>query len=477
MPNPKKRSNSGEQMDVAKITKVVDDSSIQQRSAASDLDADKFDAPTVESPLNRNTESDKASVSGTSIVTPEKAAPAQRLFLMNTKSGTYVETESSVSAKLLQSQLVRLGSEPNESYAIAAFNSELDVREFLRKEFNVPKPIDHNVEVPTIPANNTDDDDSRKMAAVSFPSLNTERIVANVVADRRKMPAVSFSSNNSERNMPNSNRNVSNASDIEVLKDDVVAFRSVQSDTPRLGSIDTPRLGSTSLSTSEIGAIRAVTLGIGARIEVSRWSLPACKFDVYSYKLMVGSNMYWTHKPTMWFDLARMKSEKAALDNHESMSLHEAMDYCHAAAIRSTPGGPNTALVISTKKTPKIFLHVLYGFVPKEKPDTYISEQIKKFVRYCNYPWVRQSYNTVITTIMNSNPAIHEDTKEDGKYWFKLQTGSENITIFNKKYLNEVFLDEDIAYIIERAYSLHPPTTLWPPHVQAVAYGHSVIDA
>jgi hypothetical protein len=254
----------------------------------------KIDEPTDQSPSNKNSESDQASVSGTSIVTPEKAAPAKRLFLMNTKSGTYVETESSVSAKLLQSQLVSLGSEPDQSYAIAAFNSELDVRAFLKKKFNVPEPIDHNVEVPTIPANNADD--SRKMPAVSFPSLNSERVVANVADDSRKMPAVSFPSINSERNMPNSNRNVANASDIVVLDDDVVAFRSVQSDTPCLGS--------TSLSTSEIAAIRAVTLGIGARIEVSCWCLPACKFDVHSYKLMMGSNMYWAHKPTMWIDLA-----------------------------------------------------------------------------------------------------------------------------------------------------------------------------
>jgi hypothetical protein len=259
----------------------------------------------------------------------------------------------------------------------------------------------------------------------------------------------------------NSSRN--ECRELVVLEDDVVPFRSVQPDASRLVS--------SSLSSSEIGAIRAVTLGIGARIEVYRWSLPACKFDVYSYKLMMGSNMYWTHKPTMWIDLARMQSEKAAPD---SMSLHEAMDYCHAAAIRSSPGGPNTALAIMTQKSRRIFQHVLYGFMQKDKPDIHISDQIKKFVRFCNDPRVRQSYNTVITTIMNTNSAVDEDTKKDGKYWHKLKAGAENISFFHKRHLNEMFLDEDIAYIIERAYSLHPPSSLWPPHVQAVACGHSI---
>jgi hypothetical protein len=236
------------------------------------------------------------------IVTPEKAGTVKRLFLMNTKTGTYVETENYISAKLLKSQLVRLGSEPDQSYAIAYFNSESGVREFLKKKSKVPEPTDHNVQASSIPANNSDRncanaDDSRKMPAVSFPSNNSERNVAQVV----------------------DNSSTNECRDIVVLADDVVPFRSVQPDTPRMGS--------SSLSSSEIGAIRAVTLGIGARIEVYRWSLPACKFDIYSYKLMMGSNLYWTHKPTMWIDLAQMQNEKTALDIPESMSLHKAMDY------------------------------------------------------------------------------------------------------------------------------------------------------
>jgi hypothetical protein len=110
MPGPKKRSASGEPMDGAKTAKVGDDSMIQQSGEVSELPAGKFD-DSLGLSSSKNIESDKASVGVTSIVTPEKPSPSKRLFLMNTKAGTYVETESSVSAKLLKSQLVRLGSD------------------------------------------------------------------------------------------------------------------------------------------------------------------------------------------------------------------------------------------------------------------------------------------------------------------------------------------------------------------------------
>jgi hypothetical protein len=130
MPGPKKRSTSGEPMDGAKVAKVGDGSIIQQIGEVSELSTGKFDDSLGQSP-SKNSESDKASDGVTSIVSPEKPAPSKRLFLMNTKTGTYVETESSVSAKLLKSQLVQLGAEPDQSYAIAAFNSESDVREYI----------------------------------------------------------------------------------------------------------------------------------------------------------------------------------------------------------------------------------------------------------------------------------------------------------------------------------------------------------
>jgi hypothetical protein len=158
---------------------------------------------------------------------------------------------------------------------------------------------------------------------------NSDKNVASA-GDSRKMPALPNPSNNSESNV----RNAAHCCNIVVLEDDVVPFRSVQPETPCLASA--------SLSSSQIDNICSATLGMGARIEVYCWSLPACKFDVYSYKLMIGPNMYWTHKPTMWIDLVCLDIKKTLLQSSDSMSLHKAMDNCHAAAIHATPGGPNT---------------------------------------------------------------------------------------------------------------------------------------
>jgi hypothetical protein len=436
MVGSKKRSISGEQLDTNKVGKVGEETVVQQIGQLSDV-------PDDQSKSNKSSPG-KESVDVTAIVSPEKPAPTKRFYLMNTKTGHFVETENSISANELKRQLVRLGSESENSFAVAKFYSESDVKAFLKEIYNVPKPNDQTSKLP-ITANN---------------SVNN---IASV-GDSCKMPAIPNPSINSERNVTNA----AHCRDIVVLEDDVVPFRSVQPETPRLASA--------SLSSSQIDDIRAVTLGIGARIEVYRWSLPACKFDVYSYKLMMGPNMYWTHKPTMWIDLVRLDTEKSLLKSPDSMSLHEAMDHCHAAAIRATPGGPNTALSITTQKTRKIYQHLLYGLVQKEKPDSYIAEQIKKFVRFCDDPRVRQSYNCIIKNLMTSNPAVDEDTREDGKYWYKLKSGANNILFIKKRRLNEVFLDDDIVSIIETAYGLLPPVLLWPPHVQAVAYGQATDD-
>jgi hypothetical protein len=309
--------------------------------------------------------------------------------------------------------------------------------------FNVPNPNNQTPKLPT--------------------TANTSDQIDASAGDNRKMPPLPNPSNNSESN----ERNTSHCSDIVVLETDAVPIRSVQPESSRLAS--------SSLSSAQMDDIRAATLGVGAKIEVCRWSLPACKFDVYSYRLMTGTNMYWTHKPTMWIDLVRLDMERSLLQSPDVMSLHEAMDHCHAAAIRATPGGPNTALSISSRKSSTIYQHCLYGLVQKEKQDSYIAEQIKKFVRYCDYPAVRQSYNCVIKNYM-SFPAVDVETREDGKYWYKLKTGANNIHFTKMSRLDEVFLDQDIVSIIETAYGLLPPVLLWPPHVKAVAFGHSNDD-
>jgi hypothetical protein len=121
----KKRSISGEQGDTAKVGKVDEESVVQQNVQLSDEPDDQS--------KSNNSGLGNEIVDVTAIVTPEKLTPTKRIYLMNAKTGHYTETENSISANELKRQMVLLGSESENSFAIAKFFSESDVKAFLNK--------------------------------------------------------------------------------------------------------------------------------------------------------------------------------------------------------------------------------------------------------------------------------------------------------------------------------------------------------
>jgi hypothetical protein len=189
---------------------------------------------------------------------------------------------------------------------------------------------------------------------------------------------------------------------------------------------------------------------------------------------MSGKELYWAHKPEIW--MLTCETEKLSpgfvFDPDENMTVHKAMNYCHAAGIRAIPGGDNVIQQIKTRKGQMVSQFLLWGLVHRDKTNGELGDIIKNFVQLCENRRVRQAYYTTVQIKMR-NAAVDADVEpETGNYWLKLATGARNIRVEEKNYLSEVFLNQDITEIVKLAYNNegHPPPT-WPPHIRIAAFG------
>jgi hypothetical protein len=255
--------------------------------------------------------------------------------------------------------------------------------------------------------------------------------------------------------------------DIVAINDDIVPVRPIREETSRvstgLNNLD-PRLE----------AFRAATIGHGTSIDVMRWRLPECRFHAYAFKLMSGKELYWSHKPQMWMLACETEhiTPVPIFPPEENMSIHKALNYGHAAGIRSIPGGDDVIQQIRTRKGQTVDQYVLWGLVHRDKTNEEICDIIRSFVQHCENRHLRSCYHATIQIKMRT-PVIDMDVHpETGPYWLKLATGGRNIRFEEKNHLNEVFLNHDIKYIINLAYDYEDqPPPLWPPHVRIAAFG------
>jgi hypothetical protein len=191
---------------------------------------------------------------------------------------------------------------------------------------------------------------------------------------------------------------------------------------------------------------------------------------------MSGKELYWAHKPQMW--MFTCETEKLSPGfvfdpADENMTVHKAMNYCHAAGIRAFPGGDNVIQQIKTRKGIMVSQYLLWGLVHRDKTNGELSDIIKHFVQLCKNRRIRQAYYTTVQIKMR-NVAIDADVEpETGNYWLKLATGARNIRVEENNHLNEVFLNDDINDIVKLAYNnegQQPPPS-WPPYIRIAAFG------
>lgn len=257
-----------------------------------------------------------------------------------------------------------------------------------------------------------------------------------------------------------------------LLDDDDIPFEARPAD----GSSEATGISSDS---PQMRAFEAASIGTGTSIEVMRWRLPQCTWDVYAFQLMDGKEQYWSHKPQMWMTAVETEKTTPIFSVGSPHTLHKALNKCNCAPMRAVPFGENMIKQIKTKKNSKMIdQFILYGFVRPSYTNDQIGEMIHKFVDACKMSEIRKAYHLTITGKMPS-PAISEDCKPNGKYWIKLASGANNTSFKMMRALSEVFMDLDIVQIINLLYGTKgalsrdwkPESRDWKPEIRTAAFG------
>ena len=387
------------------------------------------------------------------VVTParnprESSKPMEKFYMMNIKVGKLEEFTTFEIAKKCKDMLVSHNPKLEQFLIVQEFKTEKEARSYL----NIYKKLG---DFDDLDAASEDGSVGMKLPAV----VNAGRSAASPSVTVPGPP-----NNASDGTGAGGGVTVVNDGD-DLFNDDDVPFNAVGNETVR------PPQASES---PQMNAFAAATIGTGTSIVVLRWRLPGAKYHIYAFKLMDGPEQYWSHKPQMWMHAVQTERDAPLYAPPSTFTLHRAMNRCNAAGIRAVPCGDSTILTIKTKRTAKVIdQYLLYGFVSEAKTNDDISEMIRSFVRHCAKPEVRTAYFVTIRELMNS-AAISDDCKPTGKYWIKLASGANNIVFMERRFLSEVFLDQDIQTIVNLAYKTPGESPhSWPPHVRMAAFGPS----
>jgi hypothetical protein len=432
MSGKKKRSVTGEDdSTTAKVPKTVGGGIVEQDGLN---ESDKFEAivpgailPAIQAMAAGVSQA--GDIGGSAIVTPVKAP--KQFYLLNKQNAEIEKAASFADAVGLKSMMVRLSGVKESVFVIKDFLSDADANSYLKSITNhLPLPV-----------NEGESADKICNAIVPVPVMVSD---TNVHA----------STNNSRQ-------------EIVVVDDGSVPYLPIGNESTRVAA------GLDNLD-PQLQAFRAATIGHGTSIDVMRWRLPECRSHVYAFKLMSGKELYWSHKPQMW--MLTCETEKFSpgfiFPPEENMDVHKAMNYCHAAGIRSIPGGDNVIQQIRTRKGQMVDQYLLWGLVHRDKTNEELSDIIKNFVQICENRRLRQAYFTTVQIKMRTKVIDADVDPETGNYWLKLATGARNIRVEEKHHLNEVFLNHDINDIVNLAYKNEgQPPPLWPPHIRLAAFG------
>lgn len=232
------------------------------------------------------------------------------------------------------------------------------------------------------------------------------------------------------------------------------------------------RTASVPAESAQMSAFAAATIGSGTSIDVIRWRLPESKWDVYAFQLMDGKEQYWSHKPEMWMLAVETEKHSPLFPAESDFTLHKAMNRCNSAGIRFEPCGESIIKQIKTKKNGKLIdQYLLYGLAKSSKTDVEVCNMVKNFVEHTKKPEIRQAYFHTITSKMQST-YINDDCQTNGKYWIKLASGANNMSIRDSMYLNEIFLDPEIVHMVNLAYNTRgAPTKNWNADIRNCAFG------
>jgi hypothetical protein len=227
-------------------------------------------------------------------------------------------------------------------------------------------------------------------------------------------------------------------------------------------------------SSAKMNAFAQAAIGSGASIDVMRWRLPGCQWDIYAYQLLESKEQYWSHKPQMWMLAMETEQISPIFPNPATMNLRDIMNRCNAAGIRAVPCGDDKIRQFTTKSNGKVVnQYVLYGLVKATRNNGEIAKLIKQFVDHCKNPVIREAYFHTITGKMPSS-SIKNDCNPKGKYWIKLASGANNIKVREMQSLDQVFLDHDIHQMINLAYATKGASSQnWSAEIRSIAFGGS----
>jgi len=176
----------------------------------------------------------------------------------------------------------------------------------------------------------------------------------------------------------------------------------------------------------------------------------------------------WNHKPNLWemlFSVDKI-SPKEQMGQYIDSFFHE----FKACAQRDNP--LSNEIKQRTTKNQKIVQYwLLYRLVPIEMSDEDIKNNIMQFAKLAEDAEIQNRYHTLISNQGFVGDLVKQTEPTNGNYWKKLQNASKyNVKMIKQNNLSSLFKDEEIKIIVEQMFQISMPSHLWPQEIKNFAF-------
>ena len=195
---------------------------------------------------------------------------------------------------------------------------------------------------------------------------------------------------------------------------------------------------------------------------------------------------HWAHKPDVHNTCVKVFQEKiedssdnTRADRHEklpflSLKIPECLLRMGVCNLRATPGDKANLPRKVSGTSFDITKVVWYCFCRVSGGDDGFKSMIRDIVGFFNDDAYQQCYFACMKNVVK-NSSLQKDCQPSSGYWHDISSSVNDVVISQKKFLSEIFMDEQIHEIMSTAFQISADASfarsMYTPEMNAIAYG------